>query len=143
MQNDLDPKGLDYTTISRIVFECRERQKATGEGDQMLSRWISEALSGHLSAVPDGEGEICERIASEMSAGKEGRTREWMYDIAKEAAELALAASRLSQAGVRVTDEMVERFAAELWKLDDAYARSIPHSKIRIALEAALSGDTL
>lgn len=34
--------------------------------------------------------EISERIASEMSAGKTGRTKEWMYDIAKEAAELAL-----------------------------------------------------
>ncbi|MER9217928.1 hypothetical protein NKI48_03185 [Mesorhizobium sp. M0644] len=37
--------GLTYARISEIVHECRDRQRSAGEGDQMLSRWISEALS--------------------------------------------------------------------------------------------------
>lgn len=35
-----------YEQISNMVHACRERQKSAGEGDQMLSRWISEGLDG-------------------------------------------------------------------------------------------------
>ncbi|MER8967688.1 hypothetical protein NKI25_18535 [Mesorhizobium sp. M0808] len=46
--------GLTYARISEIVHECRDRQRSAGEGDQMLSRWISEALS-KAQAAPVGE----------------------------------------------------------------------------------------
>lgn len=36
---------VSYEAISAMVYTCRERQKASGEGDQMLSRWISEGLA--------------------------------------------------------------------------------------------------
>jgi hypothetical protein len=43
---------LTYERISEIVYSCRDRQRLCGEGDQMLSRWISEAISTALSAPP-------------------------------------------------------------------------------------------
>ncbi|MER8924309.1 hypothetical protein [Mesorhizobium sp. M0859] len=46
--------GLTYARISEIVHECRDRQRSAGEGDQMLSRWISEALS-KAQAAPVGQ----------------------------------------------------------------------------------------
>ncbi|MER8667687.1 hypothetical protein NKH45_10795 [Mesorhizobium sp. M1156] len=47
--------GLTYARISEIVHECRDRQRSAGEGDQMLSRWISEALS-KAQSVPASMG---------------------------------------------------------------------------------------
>lgn len=50
-----------YADISVMVHAFRERQKQSGEGDQMLSRWISEGLDA-LYPAPSASREVTARI---------------------------------------------------------------------------------
>lgn len=137
MQNDLDPKGHDPKLVAALASLVK-RLEATPEG--LRGPFLVKGLKPYLSATVPAEGELTvdevEKIILETEPPQlsDRSDKIWTRRMA------TALASRLSQgAGVRVTDEMVERFASELWTLDDAYARSIPHSKIRAALEAALS----
>lgn len=148
MQNDLDPKGFE------AALGCYSEGGCSGLDERERREVVTDIIEAYLSAVPNGEGNALAWLHRPTgNVFKDGECQKlieiWQRQFKDIPADeisadfIPLYAASLSQARVRVTDEMVERFAAELWKLDDAYARSIPHSKIRSALEAALPGDTL
>lgn len=174
MQNDLDSKGLLScpfcgggakehwpNSSTRHFIECgkcgaRTATHLASHGGSARDDWNRR----HLSAVPDGEGELVERLRAAIKLGDQmgvrGAHPSNIYNLASEAAN-ALAASRLSQAGVRVTDEMVlagcrvlhpslfqkglEPLASDGPATRSTIARDI--ASVRAILTAALSGDTL
>lgn len=173
--NDLDPKGLAAARSAHTLAVAKWTNHPEAPLDSMPDPMV-DAIRAYLSAVPDGEGELVEALTKAIlsvpdqipcvvevgpyeditSGGTPFIAPGYKRNTTRRAnksdyLEAALAASRLPQAGVRVTDEMVERaLGADLPGCQPNLVSgwlhfSEGHRKrlMRAALEAALSGDTL